>query len=183
MKTTLKLKALAAFTVALLISTVSFAQKKAPASPRDSTMGVVRGAHISINYGSPSVRGRKIFGDSKEGKFLQPYGEVWRAGANEATFFTTDKDITIEGKKLPAGRYSFFATPGAKEWTIIFNSAAAPGMWGTTEKGANDDATKDVLVAKVTAKTAPMTERLKYVITKTGFELIWDTTSVPVTIK
>ena len=165
------------FAIALLISTVSFAQKKAPLSPRDSISGVVRGAHISINYGAPSVRNRKIFGE------LAPYGKIWRAGANEATFFTTDKDIMVEGKKLPAGRYSFFATPGEKEWTVIFNSAADTKMWGINQQGANDDPAKDVVVAKVQAKTVPMTERLKYVITKAGFELVWETTAVPVTIK
>jgi len=177
MKKTFQLKAIAGFVVALLISTVSFAQKKAPLSPRDSVSGTVHGAHISINYGAPSVRGRKIFGG------LEAYGKIWRAGANEATFFTTDKDIMVEGKKLPAGRYSFFATPGEKEWTVIFNSASDPKMWGINQKGANDDPAKDVVVAKVTAKTVPMTERLKYVITKNGFELVWETTSVPVTIK
>jgi Protein of unknown function (DUF2911). len=177
MKKAFQLKAITGFVVALLISTGSFAQKKAPLSPRDSVSGVVHGAHISINYGAPSVRGRKIFGG------LEAYGKIWRAGANEATFFTTDKDIMVEGKKLPAGRYSFFATPGEKEWTIIFNSASAPGMWGINKNGANDDPAKDVVVAKVTPKTVPMTERLKYVITKNGFNLVWDTTSVPVTIK
>jgi len=174
MKTTFK--TIAGFVIALLISTVSFAQKKAPLSPRDSTSGVVHGAHISINYGAPSVRNRKIFGE------LLPFDKIWRAGANEATTFSTDKDITINGKKLPAGKYSLFATPGKKEWKIIFNSQL--GEWGIKHDGeANDDPAKDVLVTTVVPKTVPMTERLKYVITKTGFELIWETTSVAVTIK
>jgi len=169
-------KTITVVAVALLISTGSFAQKKAPLSPRDSTSGVVRGAHISINYGAPSVRGRKIFGG------LLPFDKNWRAGANEATTFSTDKNITIGGKTLPAGKYSLFATPGEKEWKIIFNSQL--GEWGIKHDGeANDDPAKDVVVVSVMPKTAPMTERLKYVITKTGFELVWETTSVSVAIK
>ena len=174
MKTTFK--TIAGVVVALLISTVSFAQKKAPLSPRDSTSGVVHGAHISINYGAPSVRGRKIFGG------LLPFDKNWRAGANEATTFSTDKNITVGGKALPAGKYSLFATPGEKQWKIIFNSQL--GEWGINHNGeANDDPTKDVAVVTVTPKTVPMTKRLKYVITKTGFDLVWETTSVSVAIK
>ncbi|MDB5157485.1 MAG: hypothetical protein JWR50_2192 [Mucilaginibacter sp.] len=179
MKKAFKLKAVAVFAVAFLISAVACAQMKGKtiASPRDSVSGKVHGAEISINYGSPSVKGRKIYGG------LVPYDQIWRAGANEATFFTTSKDIMIEGKKLPKGRYSFFATPGEKEWKIIFNSASDPHMWGINQKGANDDPSKDVLVASAKPKTVAKTERLKYVITATGFSLIWDTVEVPVTIK
>lgn len=174
MKTTFK--TITGIAVALLISTVSFAQKKAPLSPRDSTSGVVHGAHISINYGAPSVRGRKIFGG------LLPFDKNWRAGANEATTFSTDKNITVGGKVLPAGKYSLFATPGEKQWKIIFNSQL--GEWGINHNGeANDDPAKDVAVVTVTPKTVPMTERLKYVITKNGFDLVWETTSVSVPIK
>jgi len=181
MKKAFKLKAIAVFAVAFLISTVACAQMKMKgkmiASPRDSVSGKVHGAAISINYGSPSVKGRKIYGG------LVPYDQPWRAGANEATVFITSKDIMIDGKKLAAGRYSFFATPGEKEWKVIFNSANAPGMWGVNDKGTNDDPSKDVLVATVKPKTVAKTERLKYVITATGFALIWDTVEVPVTIK
>lgn len=189
MKKLLKIKAIAGFVAALLISTTASAQMGGAAktipSPRDSVSGTINGTTISINYGAPSVRGRKIFGD----KGLQPYNVVWRAGANEATVFKTDKDITVEGKKLPAGRYTFFVTPGEKEWKIIFNSVATPGMWGITKDGANDNPAKDVLVATVIPKTVPMTERLKYVINPGGFSnaggfsLIWDTVEVPVSIK
>jgi hypothetical protein len=178
MKKVFQLKAIAGFVIALLISTVACAQMKGKmvASPRDSVSGKVHGANISINYGSPSVKGRKIYGG------LVPYGKMWRAGANEATKFTTDKDIMVAGKKLPAGSYSFFVTPGEKEFTITFNSQT--GQWGIKGGGvANEDPAKDVVVATVTPKTVDMTERLKYVITSKGFELVWDTTSIPVSIK
>jgi Protein of unknown function (DUF2911) len=180
MKKVFQLKAIAGFVVAILISTVACAQMGGPAktipSPRDSVSGKVHGATISINYGAPSARGRRIFGG------LQPFGKEWRAGANEATTFTTDKDIKIEGKLLPAGKYDLFATPGEKEWTIIFNSKHA--SWGIKHNGdANDDPATDVLTVTVKPKTVDMTERMKYVITDKGFELVWETTSVPVSVK
>src|ERR1700722_11634221 len=106
MKTSFQLKALAFFCCAILASSMAFGQKTMP-SPRDSVSGTVKGANIKIWYGAPSVRGRVIFGDTS----LQPYGKIWRAGANQMTTFTTDKDIKIEGKTLPAGKYSLFATP------------------------------------------------------------------------
>ncbi|MBC7399785.1 MAG: DUF2911 domain-containing protein [Mucilaginibacter sp.] len=175
MKKVVQLKALAVLVVALLFTTAASAQKVV-ASPRDSVSGKVKGATISINYGSPSVKGRKIYGG------LQPYGKMWRAGANEATKFTTDKDIMVEGKKLPAGSYTLFVTPGEKEFVVTFNSQL--GQWGIKHDGsANEDPAKDALAVTVTGKPAPMTERLKYVLTAKGFELVWDTTSIPVSIK
>jgi hypothetical protein len=178
MKKVSQLKAIAVFAVALLISTVACAQMKGKtiASPRDSVSGKINGATISINYGSPSVRGRKIFGG------LLPFDKTWRAGANEATTFTTDKPVTIGGKTVPAGKYSLFATPGVKEWKVILNSQL--GEWGIKNNGdANDDPTKDVVVVTAKPKTVPMTERLKFVITAKGFDLVWETTSVSVGVK
>ena len=190
MKKVFQLVAATCFAFAILLtSSTTFAQGARPvASPRDSVSAKVAGATISINYGSPSVKGRKIFGG------LEPYGKLWRAGANQATTFTTDKDITVEGKKLPAGKYTFFAVPGEKEWKIVFNSQV--GQWGITGgpngTQANADPAKNVLEATVTAKTATATDRLqrwyaveslKYVINATGFSLIWENTEVPVSIK
>ena len=186
MKKVFQLVATTCFAVAILLtSTTVFAQGGKPmASPRDSVSAKVGGATISINYGSPSVKGRKIFGG------LEAYGKLWRAGANQATVFTTDKDIMVEGKKLAAGKYTFFAMPGEKEWKIVFNSQV--GQWGINGQGANADPAKNVLEATVTAKSAVATDRLqrwyaveslKYVINPTGFSLIWENTEVPVSIK
>lgn len=146
--------------------------QKPMASPRDSVSGKVAGAAISINYGSPSVKGRKIWGD------LVPYGKVWRTGANEATRFTTDKAITIEGKQLPAGTYSFFAIPGEKEWTIIFNKTA--NQWGAYDYKQADDALRVTVKAHVASATA---EKLKYSISGNGFSLLWEKLEVPVSVK
>jgi hypothetical protein len=148
----------------------------AQASPTATAKGTVKGANITINYSSPSVKGRKIWGD------LVPYDKVWRAGANEATIFETDKDIKIEGKPLAKGKYSLYAIPGEKEWTIIFNSAT--GQWGINRDGTTtEDPAKDVLRVMVhPKKSASFQEKLGYTISDKGFDLIWENLNVPVFI-
>jgi len=145
--------------------------KKPLASPRDSVSGSIGASTVAINYGSPSVRNRVIWGK------LVPYNAVWRAGANEATTFTTSKDIMVEGKKLPAGKYGFFVKPTSTNWTIIFNSV--PNQWGAFKY----DSTKDVLRVQVTPKANAMTERLVYTIDANGFNLTWEKLTVPVAVK
>jgi Protein of unknown function (DUF2911) len=149
---------------------------QAQASPAATAKGTVKGANITINYSSPSVKGRKIWGD------LVPYDKVWRAGANEATIFETDKDIKVEGKKLAKGKYSLYAIPGEKEWTIIFNSAT--GQWGINRDGTTtQDPAKDVLRVMVHAKkSSGFQEKLVYTISAKGFDLIWENVDVPVFI-
>jgi tetratricopeptide (TPR) repeat protein len=73
---------------------------------------------VTISYSRPSMRGRKIFGD------LLPYGELWRTGANAATTIKFSDEVTIEGKKVPAGTYSLFSIPGQNEWTVMLNKNA-----------------------------------------------------------
>jgi hypothetical protein len=162
-----------------LTSTALWAQadKSKRPSPPDSTSGQVGDATLTINYGSPSVRGRAIWGK------LVPYDKVWRAGANEATLFETDKAIMVEGKSLPAGRYSLFAIPGEKEWQFIFNSQT--GQWGINRSGeANRDPANDVLTVTVTPRSIPgLVERLQYEVTPRGFSLKWEHLEVPVAVQ
>ena len=96
---------------------------------------------IEITYSSPSKKNREIFGS------LVPFGQVWRTGANEATVFTTSKDLTIAGKTLPGGTYSLFSIPGPESWEIIFNSATYD--WGINYDGTSPlKPEADVLRAK-----------------------------------
>jgi hypothetical protein len=177
MRKLIKFTTPALFACALLLSLTATAQKKPEplASPRDSVSGVVAGSHISINYGSPGVKGRKIWGG------LVPYNKIWRTGANPATVFKTSKNIKVEGKLLHAGKYSLFTIPGEKEWTIIFNSET--GQWGIKDDyTANDDPKKDVLKVKVKPmKANSPSERMKFKIDK-GFVLVWEKLAVPVKI-
>ena len=176
MRTTIIL--LGALCCTFLASTV-FAQgdKASRPSPPATATGKIGKANVTISYSSPSVKGRKVWGD------LVPYGKVWRAGANEATIFETDAELTIGGKKLPAGKYSLFAIAGEKEWTFIFNSET--GQWGIKRSGeANLDRAKDVLtVMAKPKKSASANEKLVYTVDKNGFALKWENLEVPVSAK
>ena len=158
----------------LLCTLTGSAQTAKPrVSPAQSVSGTVNGATITIHYSSPSVKGRTIWGT------LVPYDSVWRAGANEATTFETDKDIKVAGRPLPAGKYGFFLLPRADgKWTAIFNTV--PNQWGAFKY----DQSKDQLRVEVSAKTInPAIEALNYQITQKGFALNWEKISVPVSIK
>jgi len=179
MKKNYTVKVFALVLVGLMLSTVLRAQedKSKRPSPPAMAIGKIGEASITIDYSSPAVKGRKIFGG------ILPYGKVWRAGANEATIFQTDKDITVEGKKLPAGKYSFFATPGENEWTIFFNSET--GQWGDKPGGeTNMDPAKTVLSFTVKVKKLTnVNERLEYSIMNNGFDLKWEYSDVFVKAK
>jgi len=165
--------------IAMMMSTILFAQgdKASRPSPPETASGKVGGATITITYSSPAVKGRKIFGE------LVPYDKVWRAGANEATIFETDKAIKVGGKAVPAGKYSLYMLPTAGEWTIIINSET--GQWGIKRGGdTTRDPAKDVATTMVKpGKASEMNERLVYKVTSKGFSMAWDNTEVSVPVK
>ena len=91
----------------------------AQASPPKNATGTVGGKTVTIDYYSPSMRGRKIYGG------LVPYGEVWCPGANWATSITSlDAGLEIGTMKLAKGSYAIWVLPGEKEWQAILNSEA-----------------------------------------------------------
>ena len=173
MKKTIMRKGFVLALSGIFMSSIIWAQ----ASPPATATGKVQAATITINYSSPSVKERKIWGE------LVPYDKVWRAGANKATIFETDKDLKVEGNTLPAGKYSIYAIPGETEWTIIFNSAT--GQWGVNRDGTTtQDPAKDVLRVKVKPKkSASFNEKLVYNVDANGFALLWENLEVPVSIK
>jgi hypothetical protein len=149
-------------TAVLMLSMVFFAKAQERASPPKTAEGTINGAKITVNYSSPSVKGRQIFGG------LVPLGKVWRAGANEATLFETSKDTQIEGKTLPAGKYSFFIIPDEYSSTFIFNKQT--GQWGTQY-----DESQDALRVQVpSGQTQTLTESLVYDIVSDGMEVKWE---------
>ena len=148
------------------------AQDKKPKSPAMTEKGSINGAEISINYGSPSVKGREIWGK------LVPFGKVWRAGANDATTFETNQKIVIEGKELPAGKYSLFIIPEKDSATIIFNTEAK--QWGAYDYNEQ----KDQLRVTVKPKNLDIaSENLVYSLTDTMLNIKWDNWIIPVYIK
>ncbi|NOG45162.1 MAG: DUF2911 domain-containing protein [Calditrichaeota bacterium] len=100
----------------ILSSSFLFSQVKTPQpSPFSTITQVVGITEIAIEYCRPGIKGRKIFGG------LEPYGKVWRTGANEATKIKFSTDVTLEGNEVPAGEYSIYTVPGEREWKIIIN--------------------------------------------------------------
>lgn len=172
MKKTLFFKPLPLFLLGLFISLLSCAQNGAPASPPAKASGKIGDANITIDYSSPSVKGRKIFGE------LEPYGKVWRAGANKATTFQTDKDIMVEGKALPAGKYALFVIPTESDWTVVFNKTA--DQWGAFKYDQSQDALRVTVKPK---KSDALTEKLAYDVNNNGIVLKWENVELPVAIK
>jgi hypothetical protein len=99
-------------------------------SPLDTVRATVGGANLAVVYSRPALRGRRIFGE------IEPYGQVWRTGANNATVLTTDRAIQIGGTTLEPGSYSIFTIPGPTEWTLIVNRQT--GMSGLAHDPAQD---------------------------------------------
>ena len=133
------------------------------------------GKGVKVNYGQPSKRGREIFGG------LEPFGKVWRAGANNATEITFDKDSKFGGKEIKAGTYTLFVTPNPTEWTIILNSTL--GQWGAFKYEEIKE--KDVLHVTVPIKKLDaVVEKLTYRFTdKNALVIEWDQTQVTIPIQ
>ena len=139
-----------ALIVAVVVGILFFGLKywtksNSPEATEEITVGDLS---VQVDYCQPSVKGRTIFGD------LIPFDKVWRTGANEATVITFNREVSIGGQKLAAGKYSLWTIPAQGDWSVIFNSET--GQWGT-----NYDETKDVLkVTAATTQTAESTELL-----------------------
>ena len=143
-------------------------------SPHTSAMAMINGAHIHIDYSSPSVRDRIIFGG------LVGYNTVWQAGAHKATWIETDKDLKIDGKILPAGKYGFFVVPGKETWKVMFNS-----KWDQHGKDEYSEA-QDVLVTTITPENLASTqEALTYTVedkqnNKGVISLAWEKSKIEI---
>lgn len=147
-------------------------KSKRPSPPAVATQTLSSGVKVTIDYSQPSVKGRVI------GKELAPYGKVWRTGANEPTTFEVSKAVKVDGKGLPAGKYSMYSIPGEKEWVIIFGKKAEV----SADKHVEAD---DALRIKVKpAKSAAFTEKMTFTIDKGGkVALVWGDIQVPFTVK
>ena len=120
-------------------------------SPSSSVMQVVGITEVSVEYSSPGVKGRTIWGD------LVPYDKVWRTGANMATEISFSTDVKINGKDLAAGDYSLWTIPGKNEWDVMFNSK-------TNISGGAYDKANDVLTVKVKPVSGEFSERMTFLI-------------------
>ena len=160
----------------LIISLNSFAQKdksKRPSPPATVSQKIGE-AVITINYSQPSVKGRTI------GIDLEPIkGKVWRAGANEATVFETDKDLTVGGKFLPKGKYGFFILMQDETWILIFNKTW--DQWGAFTYKETDDVLQ---VQALGSKAETFFEKLTYKINADGnMHILWGDIDIHVMIQ
>ena len=144
-------------------------------SPKAQAAQTVGLTELSVTYSRPAVNGRAVWGA------LVPYGQVWRAGANENTVFTCSTPVTVGGVTLPAGRYGLHMLPTATEWTVIFSSQSR--AWGSYGYDAKEDAAR----VKVTPTAGEAVNRLAYTFddpTEAGvtLTLAWEKLRVPVKI-
>ncbi|MDX5348183.1 MAG: DUF2911 domain-containing protein [Hymenobacteraceae bacterium] len=172
------IRALLLLICGILLQLPAFAQLQLPqASPKAKVSQIVGLTEVTVDYHAPGVKGRKIWGE------IVPYNELWRAGANEATTVSFEDDVTVNGERVPAGKYSLFTVPlNDSSWYVILNTDTA--LWGTE----NYDELNDVVRSKVQPQKAPFQETLVYSFNniKTGSAdliLAWENIRIPMHIE
>ncbi len=162
-----------ALAVMLMLLTVStYAQKdkedksKRVSPPVEATQTTDDGVKVTIDYSSPQVKGREVWGP------LVEYDKVWRTGANEATTFEVSKDVNIEGHKLPKGKYSLFTIipKDGSDVTVIINKEA--NQWGAYKYKESEDVLRFKVKSK---KVEEVQESLKFEVEKSGeIDFAWE---------
>ncbi len=144
-----------------------------PASPRGAAEVTIDGQKISVDYGRPSVKGRKVMGG------LVPYDQVWRTGANKATHLTTEADLMIGNLTVPKGTYTLFTLPTAKGWKLIINKKT--GQWGIPyQHEAEELGRVDMKVTALQAAVEQFTISLTAAKSGGTFTLDWEMTSASI---
>jgi len=126
-------------TVLLALATCVVAQpdkSKRPSPPGTAELSL-NGKKVTVDYSRPKIADPKTGQPRKIVGGVVPYGEVWRAGANEATTLKTETDLDVNGTAIPAGTYTLFALPEQDKWTLIVSKKT--GEWGTPYPGEKDD--------------------------------------------
>jgi hypothetical protein len=150
-------------------------QEPIPSPPAKAACKFSDGKTISVAYSSPRMRGRKIFGG------LVPFGEVWRAGANEATTFVTTADVVVGGKDIPAGRYTLFTLPAQNKWTLIISKQT--GEWGIPYPGEKFDFLRtDMTLSKLPGPLENFTISFDQSGASCTLKLDWETTRASVVV-
>jgi hypothetical protein len=153
---------------------------KRPSPPASTQCKFSDGKTIKIDYSSPRAKGRKIFGEEND-KALVPYGKIWRTGANDATTFVTDANVTVAGKAVPAGSYTIFSVPKADAWWLVISKKT--GEWGTDYPGESEDL---VRVPMKVSKTAAPVENFAIAFDQAGgkctLHMEWENTRASVDV-
>lgn len=165
-------------TILLSFSILGFSQFNVPiASPKQKVEQQFSMTKISVEYGRPGVKGRKVFGE------LVPFGKVWRAGANSATKVKFEQNINFGGKEVMAGSYALFVIPMEKEWKVILNKDA--NQWGAY---AYDE---KLNIAEITVPVQKLSDKQEWFeiavnpVDVHSVEMVikWDMTKVAIPIK
>ena len=161
-----------------ILSLGSFGQQlKTPRPSPDATVTQFVGVtEVKIDYSSPAVKGRKIWGE------LVPFGEIWRTGANEATTITFSDAVKVNGTELAAGTYGIHTIPGESEWEFIFSKDTK------IDGSSNFDKEKEVLRVKAKPEEHHFMERMTFLFTNVtdnsaSVNLLWDKLNVSFNIE
>ena len=166
----MRVRMVSSLAVALALTAASISAQP-PGSPHETISAVVDGAKVSLTYGRPYMRGRKIVGG------LVPYGRIWRTGADESTTLVTDAPLNIGGAAVPAGKVSLYTLPGQGGWKLIINKQT--GQWGTEYNEAQDLARVDMTTRTLTAPVDQFTIKIE----GGQLKLAWELTELSVPIK
>ncbi len=166
------------FTAFLAVSVAAYSQFTLPvASPRQKVEQQFSISKISVDYGRPGVKGRKIFGE------LVPYGKVWRVGANSSTKITFEQSVNFGGKTVAAGTYGLFVIPNEKEWKVILNKDSQ--QWGAYEFNEKFNVLEITVPVQKLAEKQEWFEISLNPIDDNAIDLVfkWDLTKVIVPLK
>jgi hypothetical protein len=164
------------FLAAAAASGVGQDKSSRPSPPAKAECKLAGGKSLAIDYSSPRAKGRKIFGA------LVPYGQIWRAGANEATTLVVGSDVTVRGKAIPAGSYTIFTIPGEDKWTLVISKKT--GEWGTAYPGPDNDLARiDMKVSKLSSPVENFTIAFDQAGAGCTLKMEWETTEASVDIK
>jgi Protein of unknown function (DUF2911) len=148
---------------------------KRPSPAAKASCALPDGKTITVDYSSPRAKGRKIFGE------LVPYGEVWRAGANEATTFVATTDVMVGGNHVAAGSYTIFTIPDKDKWTLIISKKT--GEWGIPYPGKDQDLLRvDMKVSKLPSAVENFTIAFDKASDGCTLRMDWETTRASVEI-
>ncbi len=167
---------IATLTLAGIVLLAQQDKSSRPSPPAKAECKLANAKTVTIDYSSPRAKGRKIFGG------LVPYGQIWRAGANEATSLVTTSDITVRGTVVPAGNYTIFMVPAEDKWTLVISKKT--GEWGTAYPGPENDLARiDMKVSKTSSPAENFTIAFDHSGGGCTLRMEWENTRASVDIK
>jgi hypothetical protein len=177
MQMMIRTRALTALLALAALTTPAAAQQGGQQlSPRDTARIELEGRRVYVDYGRPSMRGRRIVGE------LVPYGRVWRTGANAATTLVTETDLRIGDALVPRGTYTLYTLPSARGWTLIVNRQT--GQWGTQYDASRDLVRIPMRTTRVASPVEKFTITLERGARGTGtLAMAWENTRVSVPVR